>query len=759
MPCFNFSRAITIVPGFIGGSGFQNVPSNDLSNYQVMFSGTYSWLATVANGGHVQQSNGQDIYFTSDAAGLNILPYERVAYNPTTGAVEFHILLPTLSHTVNTVFYVFYGSAAATDQQAPASVWSDYQAVYHFGDGTTLSLADSSPNHYNGTNVNGVTAGATLTTGGSAGGSAHFSAASSQYINVGSVPNIDNATVTASTGALVVMGIVSQATDSGSSSVSRTVVGKYNTNGWGVQQEPPGQANALALTIDGNSVYAHMNDPTGFASYLFWYVVRPGTNAGYEYAYANGTFQSSSNMATATVAASPGVPLFIGNNTASPYGIGVTNMFWDGNIDELRIRSTNFPNAGFGGGGSVLETWVRVQINNLFYTSSFYTVGTETGSGPNLTVLPTLEPNGVVGSPYTVTFTASGGVAPYTFAVDSGTLPPGLGLDAATGQLAGTPTLAGTYNFVVRAIDSSSPAGCGSVAAQIVISSTPPAPPLPPNTVQTLRFEIPKKRWFPHSYADPVVVHYLDELYLNSVDNQQLLMLSRSNGFIYRSGGDTDNGTAVTSIATTPSMDGGDDRIQKLYVDVLTDADNVGTLNAFALYNNQTINGASVAYTLLGPRTQQLQNISSLSSLNLYRNVAIQYQWTGGPDGPRIYICEPAGYAQPYISTFFITQFINLAFPGWKHHRFLYAGYISNSPILFTIKTQDGRTYGPYTLPSTGGQFKVTPFRLDQNIKDLAFAYQIDGQGLNFVLFPESWTIEVKEWTEPDYIPLAIFKT
>lgn len=286
-----------------------------------------------------------------------------------------------------------------------------------------------------------------------------------------------------------------------------------------------------------------------------------------------------------------------------------------------------------------------------------------------------------------------------------------------------------------------------------------PAPPAAPFPTYTLRFEIPKKRWFTHSYADSIVTHYLDELYIGSVNSQQLLELSSTLGFIYRSGGDTDNGTAITTIVTTPSMDGGDDRVQKLYVDIMNDMDGTGTVVAYSQFNNQTVNGPNVSMVPSGVRAQFLENISSLSSLNLYRNVSVTYEWTGGPDGPRLYVCEPSGYVQPYISTFWVTQYINLAFPGYKHHRRLYAGYISNNALLFTIKTQDGRTYGPYTLPSTGGQFKIIPLMLDQNIKDLAFGYQIDGQGNNFVLFPEAWTIETKEWTEPSYIPLAIFRT
>lgn len=365
--------------------------------------------------------------------------------------------------------------------------------------------------------------------------------------------------------------------------------------------------------------------------------------------------------------------------------------------------------------------------------------------GASVTVNCNNPPNGLVGVPYTNTFTASGGTAPYTFAISAGSLPPGLTL-ASNGVVSGVPTATGLYSFTVQATDAA--AATGTVNCTINILPT-----------GTLRFEIPQKRWFPHAYGDNIVTHYLDETFLGSVNTEQLLMLSSTLGFIYRSGGNTDNGTAILSAVTTPSMDGGIIRLQKLYVDVMTDLDGTGTLVANMQFNNQTINGTSVSYTVSGTRGQQLQNISSLSSLNLYRNASITYTWTGGPAGPRVYRAELAGYVQPYISTFWVTQFINLAFPGWKHHRRLYAGYISNSTLLFTIKTQDGRTYGPYTLPSTTGQFKIIPIMLDQDIKDLAFAYQIDGQGNNFVLFPDAWTIETKEWTEPSYLPLAIFNT
>ena len=90
------------------------------------------------------------------------------------------------------------------------------------------------------------------------------------------------------------------------------------------------------------------------------------------------------------------------------------------------------------------DTAIRADIN---VTANF---------APWLILPNTGMPDGTYDEVYpTQQFSVVGGVAPITYGVLTGTLPPGLTLDT-QGKLSGTPTMSGTYSFVVSFTDAAS---------------------------------------------------------------------------------------------------------------------------------------------------------------------------------------------------------------------------------------------------------------------------------------------------------------
>jgi hypothetical protein len=87
---------------------------------------------------------------------------------------------------------------------------------------------------------------------------------------------------------------------------------------------------------------------------------------------------------------------------------------------------------------------------------------------PVITISPATLPAGLVGAPYSQAVTATGGTAPYTYAVTAGALPAGLVLDPNTGLISGTPTAGGTFSFTITATDSN---GCTGSRAYTLSSA------------------------------------------------------------------------------------------------------------------------------------------------------------------------------------------------------------------------------------------------------------------------------------------------
>jgi hypothetical protein len=97
---------------------------------------------------------------------------------------------------------------------------------------------------------------------------------------------------------------------------------------------------------------------------------------------------------------------------------------------------------------------------------------------PPLAIRTESLPQATQGLPYNAKLEAAGGVGPYGWVIESGTLPDGLAMNA-EGAITGRATQAGATTFTVRVRDS---LGTSSTRALFIIVAVPP----PPLTIQTL---------------------------------------------------------------------------------------------------------------------------------------------------------------------------------------------------------------------------------------------------------------------------------
>ena len=134
------------------------------------------------------------------------------------------------------------------------------------------------------------------------------------------------------------------------------------------------------------------------------------------------------------------------------------------------------PTPGYAGTDSLAYT-----ASNSAGTSAAATVSI-TVSSPTIALGPVSLPNPQIGVAYSQKVAASGGAAPYSYAVTAGALPGGLSLNASTGVISGTATAVGSASFSVTATDAST--GNGPFRATQAYSVTVTA--LTPPTVSPL---------------------------------------------------------------------------------------------------------------------------------------------------------------------------------------------------------------------------------------------------------------------------------
>ncbi len=117
--------------------------ADDLHNFPVLLSVTDSDLRDKA------QDDGDDILFMDGSGVATRLYHELEEFDGSTGRVVAWVNASSLSPTVDTICYMYYGNMGSADQQCPEKVWdSNYEAVYHMNDKTVLTILDSTANNH-----------------------------------------------------------------------------------------------------------------------------------------------------------------------------------------------------------------------------------------------------------------------------------------------------------------------------------------------------------------------------------------------------------------------------------------------------------------------------------------------------------------------------------------------------------------------------------------------------------------------------------
>lgn len=342
---WNYRVKVTVDHTKVGGS---------LTNFPV-----YLNLAELPAGFHTHvKTAGADIRMTS-SDGTTEIPVEIVFYDDPTDTGELHFKAPSLSSSVDDVFYVYYGNAAATLPTSSSTygkynVWdANYLFVYHGGAGSSLSTTESTVNQRTITAFNTPTAGT-----GKIGGATVFAKASSQYMELtdhADFRSLQNLTIEAWCNLTSV------------DSDGAWIFGKNVDN---TTITDPYENWAMFAQTDRSVIFRTASSPTtGWTDALQAAGYLPLTTwthmvATYDHAtmrqYKNGTVSGTTTSIVRTT----------GTSTVNPriatFFTTTYRYYWDGKLDEIRLSKV-----------ARSSTWISTQYNNQNSTSTFYTPGAE----------------------------------------------------------------------------------------------------------------------------------------------------------------------------------------------------------------------------------------------------------------------------------------------------------------------------------------------------------------------------------------------
>lgn len=267
------------------------------------------------------QPNGQDVRFT-DSGGQTLLSYDREKHDAVGQSAIYWVKIPSVSSSVDTVIYVYYGNMAAADGEDQHNVWpADAVMVQHLSE-TSGTHFDATANGNDGTAQGGILQGVT----GQIDGADDFPGTSS-YIDCGNAASVQIAGPITVSAWMKIDSFVSQA----------GIVGKlvHLTTREGYALRLHETSMLFDFSLGQSSLSWNRAISTTTLSFGQWYYVVGTYDGSTIRVYLNGTEEGSNTY---------GGGIF---DSQSDLLIGRKNIGWadafDGMIDEARVYNSTKP--------------------------------------------------------------------------------------------------------------------------------------------------------------------------------------------------------------------------------------------------------------------------------------------------------------------------------------------------------------------------------------------------------------------------------
>jgi len=329
----------------------------DSTNFTVLLSGTYAEFATTANGGKVHNTVACGIYsiicpadliFASDAfCKTPLTGWEFEQYTASSGQMLVWVIVPTLSHTVNTSIYACAGNSSVTTFQGGslgAAFDTNTKAVYHL-----FAQNDSASG---GNNLNPINS--PVQAAGEIDGAAQFNG-TNQYAQASAFTWTGTSPVTVSFWNYVASSDVqvSWAFDVGNTA---------GTDAHRFSASVPWSDSILYWDYGANTNGATGRVTTSYSSYLSAWtevtLVSTGSGNTFQAIYLNGALAASA--ATSAASTVTGDLYIAAYPNATFYG----PPYEKGKIDEFRIANVVRS-----------ASWILAEYNNQSSPSTFASVG------------------------------------------------------------------------------------------------------------------------------------------------------------------------------------------------------------------------------------------------------------------------------------------------------------------------------------------------------------------------------------------------